>query len=160
LGAHVVHSAETIGVMYIELRPNPTPQLPFRLRTGNGMIACETAEPYLRKCTDGALKKAGVELKDISFIVTATPNMWYSKFVTSALNFDPTKTINMHPAYANIGPVLMPANLFHAALEGKITKGDLVLLYSVGSLSSVGAAVVRWGDVKLGPPPEPGVAEE
>ncbi|NIR62043.1 MAG: hypothetical protein GWO02_22435 [Gammaproteobacteria bacterium] len=45
-------------------------------------------------------------------------------------------------------------NLHHAAHWGKIEKNDLVLMYTVGSVSSSCAAVLRWGDVALGPLPE------
>ena len=33
----------------------------------------------------------------------------------------------------------------------RVRPGDIVLTYSVGTVSSAGAAVMRWGDVGLGP---------
>jgi 3-oxoacyl-[acyl-carrier-protein] synthase-3 len=135
---------------------------PYRLRASKqaGQLLRETAEPFLRRCAEGALKAAGAEPRDLDFVVVPTPNAWYPEFASRVLGVDPAKTINMHAAYANTGPVLMPSNLFHAAHEKKIKRGDLVLLYAVGSVSSAGALVVRWGDPKLGPPPEPGIPED
>ena len=72
---------------------------------------------------------------------------------------DAERTISAYPLYANVGPVLMPANLHLAASLGRIAPGALVLLYSVGSVSTASAAVMRWGDVALGPEPERGLYE-
>ncbi|HEY3445346.1 MAG TPA: 3-oxoacyl-[acyl-carrier-protein] synthase III C-terminal domain-containing protein [Myxococcales bacterium] len=161
LGAHSVHTADTIDALYVAIAPEPNDGKPFRLRTNKkgGAALRDTAEPYLRRCTDGALKAAGLTRKEIDFLVVTTPTAWYADFAARVLGFDKSQTIDLHPAYANIGPVLMPANLFHAASAGKIRRGDRVLLYAIGSVSSAGAMVVRWGDVKLGPVPEPGVPE-
>ena len=41
-------------------------------------------------------------------------------------------------------------NLYRAAASGRLKPGDLVLLYTIGSVSSAGALVMRWGDVALG----------
>jgi 3-oxoacyl-[acyl-carrier-protein] synthase-3 len=48
----------------------------------------------------------------------------------------------------------MPTNLFRAATGERIKRDALVLLYSIGSASSASAAIMRWGDVALGPDPE------
>jgi 3-oxoacyl-[acyl-carrier-protein] synthase-3 len=61
--------------------------------------------------------------------------------------------MNLYPIYANVGPALAGLNLFHAAQWGKLKKGDKVLVYSIGSVSSCCAVVMRWGDVALGEAP-------
>jgi 3-oxoacyl-[acyl-carrier-protein] synthase-3 len=48
---------------------------------------------------------------------------------------------------------LWPTNLHHAASHGLVRPDDLVLVSSVGSVSTAGAVVMRWGDVGLGPLP-------
>jgi 3-oxoacyl-[acyl-carrier-protein] synthase-3 len=54
-----------------------------------------------------------------------------------------------------MGLALMPTNLYRAAKSARLKRGDLVLLYSIGSASTASAAVMRWGDVGLGLDPEP-----
>jgi 3-oxoacyl-[acyl-carrier-protein] synthase-3 len=49
----------------------------------------------------------------------------------------------------------MPVNLHHSAHAGRIKSGQVVVLYAIGSVSSAGAVVMRWGDVALGPEPAP-----
>jgi 3-oxoacyl-[acyl-carrier-protein] synthase-3 len=63
--------------------------------------------------------------------------------------------VNTYPRFANVGPALLPVNLHDAA--PRLHAGDHVLVFSIGSVSTAGAAVLRWGDVALGPaiaPPE------
>ena len=53
--------------------------------------------------------------------------------------------------FAGLRPPALPTtNLHHAAREGRLAPGDLVLVYAVGSASSAMASVLRWGDVALG----------
>jgi len=113
----------------------------------------DTAEPFLRTCVGETLKKAGVTIADVDFFVCNTPLAWYADFCARALGLPREKTVNTHPLYANTGPVLMPQNLIHAAHEGKMKPGDLVLLYGVGSTSTASAALVRWTEPALGPLP-------
>jgi 3-oxoacyl-[acyl-carrier-protein] synthase-3 len=117
------------------------------------------AEMNLLECTEGVLEKAGVRLDRIDFFVTTTPVAWFSRFAAAVLGFEQSRTIDTHALYANAGPVLVPANLHAAASAGRIHKGDLVLLYQTGSVSGRMAAIMRWGDVALGPLPAEGVAD-
>jgi 3-oxoacyl-[acyl-carrier-protein] synthase-3 len=115
----------------------------------------ETSALHLRSCCEGAARAAGVALGDIDFFVFNTPTAWFDAFAARVLGVDRSRTISTNKLYGNIGPVWMPANLYHAACDGRVERGDLVMLYAVGSVSSASAVVMRWGDVALGPPPDP-----
>jgi 3-oxoacyl-[acyl-carrier-protein] synthase-3 len=156
LGSHSVHSAATCGAVRYELELDEEMRPYFRLRTGSSAsrLLRETSEGYLRECSAKALEQAGLSLADIDFCVFNTPLAWYAAFCARVLGFERSRTISVYPLYANVGPALVGLNLFHAAQWGKIERESRVLLYSVGSVSSCCAAVVRWGDVALGPPPE------
>lgn len=156
LGTRTVHTAETCDTFSFRLeeergqgtvRMRSTPQA--------GKVLGETSEPYLRECALGAAKAAGVRLAELRFFVFATPTAWFGAFAARALGISEGSWLTTYPRYANIGPALMPTNLHQAASEGRIKKGDLVLLYTVGSVASASAAILRWGDVALGPLPSP-----
>jgi 3-oxoacyl-[acyl-carrier-protein] synthase-3 len=149
------HTADTCGVFFTELEADPVagPRLRMRADRRAGEVLRDTSAVHLRSCCRGAAAAAGVTLADIDFFVFNTPTAWFAAFAARALGIDPARTISNYHRYANIGPAHMPANLFHAAHEGRIKKGDLVMLYAVGSVSSASAVVMRWGDVALGPPP-------
>jgi len=154
LGGHSEHSAATCGAVRYDLEVGDGGEPYFRLRTGKSAsrLLRETSEGYLRRCTGEALRKAGVTLDDVDFCVFNTPLAWYASFCARALGVDRRRTLSVYPLYANVGPALLGLNLFHAG-HWKLRPGDLVLLYTVGSVSSCAAAVVRWGDVALGPLP-------
>jgi 3-oxoacyl-[acyl-carrier-protein] synthase-3 len=159
LGAHAVPTTETCDTFSYELGTDLAgrPKIFIRASQETGRVLRETAAGYLRACADGALRAAGVALSEIDFFVFNTPTAWFAATCARVLEIDPARTLDTYPAYANLGPALMPVNLHHAAVSGKITRGDLVLAFTVGSVGTASAAVMRWGDVALGPavpPPE------
>jgi 3-oxoacyl-[acyl-carrier-protein] synthase-3 len=157
LGMHIVSSVKTNDMFVIYSVPDG--EYATRLETlGNprtGAIARNTAEPYLREVVDAALAKAKLSLSDIDFCVFNTPTAWYADFCAQTLGVPRDRYHSVYPRYANIGAALMPATLYHAIQEGKVSPGDHVLLYSVGSTSTVAAIVIRVGDIALGPYPTP-----
>lgn len=154
LGVKTVHTAERCGAMYYELVPGEAgPAVVMRAGSDAATALRQTSERALVECCEGAAARAGVALADIDFFVVPTPVAWYASFAARLLGFPLEKTLSTHHLYANTGPVLMPTNLYHAAREGKVRPGSLVMLHTVGIVSNASAAVVRWGDVGLGPPP-------
>ena len=152
VGARARHTGETCNTFYYEVVPDPEKGARIRMdcTPETGKILYETAEPYLRECCESAVNAAGVKLSDVDFFVFNTPTAWYADFCSRALGVSRERTVDTYPEYANIGPALMPVNLYRAASSGRLKPGDLVLLYTVGSISSAGAALLRWGDVALG----------
>ena len=153
LGMHSLPTTETCDTFYYAMAADPgaPPRMVMQCTPSSGKILAETAEPHLVECAEGAARAAGVRLADIDFLVCNTPTAWFSAFAARALGIECSRTISTFPRTGNIGCALMPANLHAAACAGLVKKGDLVLVYSVGSVSTASAAVIRWGDVALGP---------
>jgi 3-oxoacyl-[acyl-carrier-protein] synthase III len=129
------------------------PRLRMQICKGANKAISETAESLLITCCKDAVAAAGVTLEQIDFFIFNTPSAWFASFCTHTLGIDPERTINVYPLYANIGPALTLANMYHAAQLGKIRENDLVLIYGFGAASSASASVIRWGEVALGPDP-------
>ncbi len=162
LATRIVNTAATCNTFYYDLFDDPAKGLKVRIQAHErtGRVLRDTSQPYLLECCQGAMGKAGVGLEDIAFFVFNTPTAWYGAFCARALGVSPARTLTTYPEYANIGPALLPVNLHRAARDGRIKPGDLVLAYSIGSASSAGAVVMRWGDVALGAAPrEPEVID-
>lgn len=154
LGMKTVHTADRCRAMYYEFALGEAgPAVVMRAGREAAAALRETSERALVACCEGAAARAGVSLADVDFFVVPTPVAWYARFAAKLLGFPEERTISTHHLYANTGPVLMPANLYHAALEGKVRPGSLVMLHTVGIVSNASAAVVRWGEVGLGPAP-------
>jgi 3-oxoacyl-[acyl-carrier-protein] synthase-3 len=154
-GTKILNTASTCGTFYNELTTDEqgNPRMFIRAAKGTGKVLSDTSVKLVRECCWGALHAAGVTLDDIDFFAFNTPTAWYANVCARALGIDPKRTINLHERYANIGPMLPLANLYHAAELGRIRENDLVLVYTIGSVSNAGASVMRWGDVALGPAP-------
>lgn len=163
LGGKTLNTANTCGAMYFEPvvdEPGAAPRVRLGASKTGGKVLRGSALSSLEGATRGALDAAGVTLADIDFFVFNTPTAWYVDFCTRALGIDRERTVDTYPLYANTGPALTTGNLFHALAEDRIARGDLVLIYSVGSISTVSAAVVRWEETALGPMPSaPAVVE-
>jgi len=159
LGAKSIHTGETCGAWGLETAPDLTGSTTGGTKiklvtTNNTMQAIRVSfGPYLRRCTEGALEAANVKIEDIKFFIFHTATAWLADYSAKVLGIDPERTINTYPWYGNIGPAIMPVSLHHAACLGKLQHGDLVLLYMFGGNAQAVAAVMRWGDTKLGPMP-------
>ncbi len=153
LGGHGRHSGETCDAIRYDLEPDGENYLRLRAGKSASRLIREVSEPYLEECSGKALAQAGLERGDVNFGIFHTALAWYAPFCARVLGFERQQTINLYPIYANVGPALLGLNLFHAAQWKKIAPGDRVLLYSIGSVSSACAVVLRWGDVALGPAP-------
>ncbi|PHM48178.1 3-oxoacyl-ACP synthase III family protein [Xenorhabdus miraniensis] len=160
LGAESLHTGETCGTWLLDAVEDTSGTTPagqkIRLRVDPSIshVLRATAEPYLLNTAKGALKKAGLELKDIDFVVVNTPTAWHAEFSANALGIEPDRVVNTFPQVANIGPVLMPFNAYTAAADGRIKPGDTVLLYGFGGQAEASAAVFRWPHVVLALPPK------
>jgi len=153
LGAATRNTIESCGALGAELVPEGDGKARVRLRSnpGAGKMLRDSSLGSVRAVCGEAARRAGVSLGDIDFLVCNTPTAWYAAFCARMLEIDPTRTIDTHARYANIGPALLGANLWHAAESRRIHPGDLVLLFSIGSSSNATAAVMRWGDVAIAP---------
>lgn len=151
LGAHTIPTIETCGAFthHLELLDG---EHVMRIRPDKriaGQSIRDASESFLRRCVDGALSDAGLSLRDVDFLIANTPTAWYGQFCANVLDMG-DRWIDGYPRYANCGPVLWPNN-FHTALrEGRVRPDDVVLGYSVGSVSTASAIVFRVGDVALG----------
>lgn len=152
LGGFTMHTADTCGTWYyqLELDDNDAPARVMRAHPRTGQVLRKTVEKHLRRCCEGATKRAGIGLDDVDFFVFHTPTAWFERFCIEALGIDPERTASVYRHYANVGPALTPINLHYAAKSGRIRAGDTVLVYGPGSVSSAAAMVFRWGEVGLG----------
>lgn len=108
-----------------------------------------TPRAILEACTQAA-KKADVSLDEIDFFVTNTPMAWFTDLFAGTLQIPVSKTITTYERFANMGPALNPVNLHAALSSGRVKPGDTVMLFSIGSVSTAAAAVVRLGHVAFG----------
>lgn len=152
LGACTIPTDETCGAFaYEQVLIDGAPTLRIRAdRQNAGRQIRDTSEAYFRRCVDGALSDAKLGLADVDFLICNTPTAWYARFCTDTLGLPIERTIDNYPRFANCGPALWPNNLATAVREGKVRAGDLVLGFSVGSVSTASGVVFRAGEIAVG----------
>lgn len=157
LGTYSLQTGESCGTWILDTAPDETGTTEggrkIRLRSEPTILHVfrRIYEPSLHQAVDGALKAAGVELKDINFFIFSSSVAWFTPFCVRALGIDPARTLDTYPLYANMANAMLPVGLHRAARSGLIRRGDLVLIYGFGGQSESTAAVIRWADVALGP---------
>jgi len=156
LGTKTVNTSVLNDLVYLNFTQDKqgNPKIRIQLPTHAKKVLSETAAALLRTCCEGAVAAAGVTYDQIDFFLFNTPSAWFASFCTGVLGINPERTLNFYPQYANIGPVLTVANLYHAAQLGKIRENDLVLVYGYGAAGVASANVMRWGNVTLSPAPK------
>jgi len=81
---------------------------------------------------------------DLDLFVSHQANRRIIEAGTSRLGVDPNKVVINLEKYGNTTAATIPLALNDARIAGRVKKGDLVLLASVGAGFTVGSVLLRW----------------
>jgi 3-oxoacyl-[acyl-carrier-protein] synthase III len=90
------------------------------------------------------LERNGLKPDDIDLFVSHQANRRIIQSATQKLDIDPAKVIINIERFGNTTAATIPLALNDAVCAGKLRKGNLVLLASVGAGFTVGAVLLRW----------------
>ena len=91
------------------------------------------------------LERNGLSSGDIDLFVSHQANRRIIQSATEKLGLPPEKVIINIERFGNTTAATIPLALNDALCAGKLKKGQLVLLASVGAGFTVGAVLLRWG---------------
>jgi 3-oxoacyl-[acyl-carrier-protein] synthase-3 len=91
------------------------------------------------------LDRNGLGPGDLDLFVSHQANRRIIQAATEKLGVDPDKVIINIERFGNTTAATIPLALNDAICSGRLKKGQLVLLASVGAGFTVGAVLVRWG---------------
>jgi 3-oxoacyl-[acyl-carrier-protein] synthase III len=91
------------------------------------------------------LARNGLKPTEIDLFVSHQANRRIIQSATEKLGVPPEKVIINIERFGNTTAATIPLALNDAVCSGRLKKGDLVLLASVGAGFTVGAVLVRWG---------------
>ena len=91
------------------------------------------------------LERNGLTAGDIDLFVSHQANRRIIQSATEKLGVDPGKVVINIERFGNTTAATIPLALNDAILSGRLKKGHLVLLASVGAGFTVGAVLLRWG---------------
>jgi 3-oxoacyl-[acyl-carrier-protein] synthase-3 len=90
------------------------------------------------------LERNGLSPADLDLFVSHQANRRIIEAATARLGVDPGKVIINIERFGNTTAATIPLALNDAVGSGRLKRGDLVLLASVGAGFTVGAVLVRW----------------
>ena len=91
------------------------------------------------------MERNGLTAADIDLFVSHQANRRIIQAATEKLGVDPSKVIINIERFGNTTAATIPLALNDAVISGRLKKGQLVLLASVGAGFTVGAVLLRWG---------------
>lgn len=90
------------------------------------------------------LDKAGYTASDIDWFVPHQANKRILDGAARKLGLDPERVVMTVEKHANTSAASIPLALMTACVDGRIKKGDLVLLEAMGGGFTWGALLIRW----------------
>jgi 3-oxoacyl-[acyl-carrier-protein] synthase-3 len=91
------------------------------------------------------LERNGLQPSDLNLFVSHQANRRIIQSASEKLGIPPEKVIINIERFGNTTAATIPLALNDAVCSGRLKKGDLVLLASVGAGFTVGSVLVRWG---------------
>lgn len=91
------------------------------------------------------LDRNGLKPSDLGLFVSHQANRRIILSAADKLGLDESKVIINIERFGNTTAATIPLALNDAVVDGRLKKGDLVLLASVGAGFTVGAILLRWG---------------
>src|SRR5207253_977193 len=91
------------------------------------------------------LERNGLTANDLDLFVSHQANRRIIQSATEKLGVDDKKVIINIERFGNTTAATIPLALNDAVASGRLKKGDLVVLASVGAGFTVGAVLLRWG---------------
>jgi 3-oxoacyl-[acyl-carrier-protein] synthase-3 len=102
--------------------------------------ACER----LPEVIQSILQRNGYTLADVDVMVPHQANLRINEMVARQLGFPAEKVVHNIQRYGNTTAASIPIALHEAVQQGRIQKGQLVLLAGFGAGLTWGASLVRW----------------
>ena len=144
-------AASLAGLLYVDAGGSRFPASAETVAAGRHSIVMNGREVFkfaVRKTEEIArrvLDRNGIGPGDLDLFVSHQANRRIILSATEKLGIDPDKVIINIERFGNTTAATIPLALNDAVCSGRLKKGDLVLLASVGAGFTVGAVLLRWG---------------
>jgi 3-oxoacyl-[acyl-carrier-protein] synthase-3 len=128
-------------LLYVDGGPSTTGTVGKLRMQGNQVF--KHAVINISEAVTAAAKAAGVEVSDVDWFIPHQANERILKGVAIRLGIDEQKVIQTVGDHANTSAASIPLALAQGVADGRIGKGDLLLLEAMGGGLTWGACVVR-----------------
>ena len=91
------------------------------------------------------MERNNISASDLDLFVSHQANRRIIQAASEKLGIEPSKVVINIERFGNTTAATIPLALNDAISDGRLKKGDLVLLCSVGAGFTVGSVLLRWG---------------
>jgi len=141
--ANALHSdGRQHDILYVDGGPSSTRSTGFLRMEGKEVF--KHAVVNMAAVVGEVLAKAGLESKDIDWLVPHQANKRIIDSTGRKLGLPPERVVVTVDKHANTSAASIPLALDAAVKDGRIKKGDLLLLEGIGGGLAWGASLVRW----------------
>ena len=141
--ANALHSdGRHHDILYVDGGPSSTRTTGFLRMEGKEVF--KHAVVNMAAVVGEVLEKAGLKAKDIDWLVPHQANKRIIDGTGRKLGLSPERVVVTVDQHANTSAASIPLALDVAVKDGRIKKGDLLLLEGIGGGLSWGASLVRW----------------
>lgn len=129
-------------MLYVDGGPSRTQTVGHLRMLGNQVFkhAVKDIAQVIRDCAE----QAGVEVTDIDWFVPHQANQRILNGVAKRLKLKPEQVVSTVAEHANTSAASVPLAMDAAVKDGRIKKGDLVMLEAFGGGFTWGAALLRY----------------
>jgi 3-oxoacyl-[acyl-carrier-protein] synthase III len=110
----------------------------------DGPTVFKFAVRKMAEATVKVLERNGVAGAELGSFISHQANLRIINATAERIGIDPSRVIVNIDRYGNTSAGTIPLAMETAVQEGKLKKGDLVLLAAAGAGFTVGAALLRW----------------
>ena len=111
----------------------------------NGQAVFKFAVRKTEEISRRILERNGIDASQLDLFVSHQANRRIVMLAANRLGLDERKVVVNIDHYGNTTGATIPLALGDAVADGRLKKGDLVLLTSVGAGYTVGSVLLRWG---------------
>ena len=141
--ANALHSdGRQHDILYVDGGPSSTRTTGFLRMEGKEVF--KHAVVNMAAVVGEVLEKAGLESKDIDWLVPHQANKRIIDGTGRKLGLPPERVVVTVDRHANTSAASIPLALDVAVKDGRIKRGDLLLMEGIGGGLAWGASLVRW----------------
>jgi 3-oxoacyl-[acyl-carrier-protein] synthase III len=110
----------------------------------DGRAVFKWAIRVLEHTTTDVLQHAGLTADDLDLVILHQANLRIINAAVEVLSSDPTRVFNNLDRYGNTSAASVPLALDEAVEQGRVRRGQNILLSGYGAGLSWGTAILRW----------------
>ena len=129
-------------LLYVDSGPSTDRSVGFIRMQGKEVF--KHAVTNIAASVEASAGAAGIQIDDIDWLVPHQANQRILDGTAKKLKVDPAKVVSTVALHGNTSAASVPLALSTAVADGRIKRGDLVLMEALGAGMTWGACLARW----------------